>query len=127
MSNAERSHTEPDAAERACQKLLDRLAKLITAQGSQALVSRALHLTRAEFPFLQRLEPGVTGEPFVRGLATSAEGTESGQVHAGLNTLLGTLIGLVALFIGEHLMARLLLEVWPDATTPEATQSESRY
>jgi hypothetical protein len=82
---------EPEAAERACRKLLERLAKLITPRGSQALLTRAEYLARADLT------------------ADDAD-------------LLGTLVGLVALFIGEHLMARMVLEVWPDAPLLKASQ-----
>jgi hypothetical protein len=112
----------PDAAERACQKLLDRLAKLITASGSQALLARALHLSQADFIFLQGIEPGLTPETYLAGLRQSAGGRDPALVARGLATLLAIVIELVALFIGEQLMARLLLEVWPDLPVFQPTQ-----
>src|ERR1700674_2888492 len=111
-----------EAAEQACQKLLKRLARLITPNGCRALLSRALHLARPDYKFLRGIEPEPTPGTYLAGLHKRAEGTDAVQVHAGLASLLGTLIDLVALFIGEHLMARLLLEVWPDLPVLQATQ-----
>ena len=42
----------PAAAERVFEKLSKRLAQLITLVGSDALLTRAVHLSRVEFPFL---------------------------------------------------------------------------
>ncbi len=126
MSAAGDMLAEPEAAERACRKLLDRLARLITPRGSQALLSRALYLARADFTFLRGIEHVSTAETYVEGLARSADGTDPGQVHRGLTTLLGTLIGLVALFVGEQLMTRMLLEIWPAAPLLKATQPAAR-
>jgi hypothetical protein len=117
---------EPEAAERACRKLLERLGKLITPRGCQALLARALYLTRADYTFLQGIEPGSTAETYIDGLPGCADGIAPDQVHRGLVALLGTLIGLVALFIGEHLMARLLLEVWSDAPLLKAPLPNAR-
>lgn len=125
MSDARDTLAVSAAAEQACQQLLERLARLITPNGCRALLSRALHLARADFKFLRGIEPGQTAGRYLEGLSKSADGTDAGQVRTGLTSLLGTLIGLVALFIGEHLMARLLLEVWPNLPVLEPPQPAS--
>jgi hypothetical protein len=99
------------AAEAVLDKLLRRLARLITPIGCQALLSRALHLTRAEFPFLRELEAGLTDDVWIEGLRQSVDGMDPGQARDGLVALLATLIGLVVAFIGEDLTWRLLLEL----------------
>ncbi|MDQ6669795.1 MAG: hypothetical protein M3069_03445 [Chloroflexota bacterium] len=114
LSGAGDVQAESEAAERACRKLLDRLARLITPLGCRTLLSRALYLARVDFPFLPGVEPGVATETLASEIGKSAAGIDRAQVHIGLITLLGTLIGLVALVIGDQLMSRLLLEVWPN-------------
>jgi hypothetical protein len=122
MSDARDMLGVSEAAERACRKLLDRLARLITPSGCQALLSRALHLAQADFRFLRGIQPKVTAGTYLEGLSESAEGTDPGQVHRGLVSLLGTLMELIALFIGEYLMGRMLLEVWPDLPAGDPTR-----
>lgn len=123
MSDAREMLAEADAAERVCQKLLDRLARLITQSGCQALLARAMHLAQADFRFLRGIQPIPMAGTYVEGLRESAEDTDPGQVHRGLATLLGTLIDLIALFIGDYLMGRMLLEVWPDLPVPDPTSA----
>lgn len=123
MGDAQDALRIAEAAERTCQKLLDRLAKVITPSGCQALLSRALRLARADFRFLSETEPGHTAGAYLEGLRKRAEGVDQGQVDRGLAALLGTLMELTALFIGEYLMGRMLLEVWPDLPVHEPSQS----
>jgi hypothetical protein len=102
------------AAEGACQKLLERLAKLITSGGCQAVLARALRLTGSDFQFLRGVEPGRAPGAYLEGLTARAEGTDPDQVERGLASLLAALLELTALFIGDYLKGRLLLDVWPD-------------
>lgn len=106
--------TVPEAAERAFRKLLDHLARLITPSGCQALLLRALHLTQSDFRFLRATGPGLTTGAYFHALGKRAEGTDPEQVQRGLAALLGTLMELTALFVGDYLLGRLVLEVWPD-------------
>jgi hypothetical protein len=107
-----------DAAEHVLQKLLRRLAKLITPIGCQALLSRALHLSRADYPFLGELHAGVTDDAWLEGLHHSVESLDPLEARAGLAALLGTLIGLIMLFIGEDLTWRLFLELGWEVPMP---------
>jgi hypothetical protein len=122
MSDAGGGLAIGDAAERVCQKLLDRMSRLITPSGCRALLSRALHLVGADFAFLRGIEPGSLAQPYLEGIGRSAQSTDAGQVQRGIAALLGTLIELVALFIGEYLTGRLLREVWPDLPVPEPSR-----
>jgi hypothetical protein len=99
-----------EAAQRVLRKLLRRLARLITPIGCQALLSRALHLARVDYPFLGQLEAGVTDDAWLPGLQSGVDGLDAGLARDGLAALLGTLIGLVELFIGHDLTWRLLLD-----------------
>jgi hypothetical protein len=105
----------PEAAERACQKLCWRLATLVTMEGSQALLARALHLARAEFPFLIGVQAGLPPAVCLDGLRDSAGRAEPAEVRAGLTTVFAKLIGLLATFIGKALAWQLVRDVWPDA------------
>lgn len=112
----------PEAATQACQKLLDRLARVITPSGCHALLTRALTLARTDFRFLRGIQPEPTAGTYLHGLQQRAEGTDPGQVYRGLASLLGTLIELVALFIGDYLTGHMLREIWPEAPMLELTQ-----
>jgi hypothetical protein len=123
-----------EVARRVCEKLNQRVAELITPTASEALLSRAIHLTRSDFPFLGCGHPGHTPEAFIVCLAESAAAVESNLALEGFAALFGTLIGLLALFISEDLTFRLLRGIWPElpiaasigataATNVEATNS----
>jgi hypothetical protein len=99
------------AAERVGQKLSRRLSRSVSAAGSQAMVSRALHLTRAEFPFLEGVCAGTPPEACFEGLIERVHNVEAGEA---LVALLGTLLDLLVGFIGEDLTMRLVREVWPE-------------
>jgi len=120
--NAEDVLGVADAAERACQKFLDRLARLITPSGCQALLSRALYLAQADFQFLAGIDRDLAAAAYLDGLRHRAEGADPRLVHRALAALLGTLIELTALFIGVYVLWRLLLEVWPELPMPDHLQ-----
>jgi len=54
-------------------------------------------------------------------LTDSAAGADPAHVRRGLGALLGTLIELVVLFIGDYLTGRLLREIWTDVPVLEPT------
>jgi hypothetical protein len=100
------------AAERAFEKVSQRLAQLITPLGAEALLMRAVHLSRSEFPFLGDI-PGGTTPSLIERLRETAVTVEPSQAHEGLVSVLGSLVGLLVAFIGEDLTFRLLRDVWP--------------
>ncbi|PZR99203.1 MAG: hypothetical protein DLM70_15780 [Chloroflexi bacterium] len=104
----------PAAAERAFQKLCRLLAELVTRTGCQALVARALHLTRFEFPFLAGVRATTNRDVPLEGLQESLGDVEPAHAHEGLVLLLANLIALLVTFIGEGVTLRLLADVWPD-------------
>lgn len=109
----------PDAAERAYQKLCQRLAQLVTMAGSHALLARALHLARVEFPFLEGVRPCPPPEFCLEGVRERVRGVEPTMAQHGLASILASLIGLLVTFIGEDLALRLVRDVWPDVPLAE--------
>jgi hypothetical protein len=102
------------AAERACQKLSAGLSRTVSTTGSQALVSRALHLARAEFPFLEGVTAGLAPGRCYEGLIESTRDVEAAEVATGLVAVLARLLDLLVKYIGEKLTLRMVWEVWPD-------------
>jgi hypothetical protein len=109
----------PDAAERACRKLCRHLAKLVTMAGSHALLARALHLAKVEFPFLEGVQSCPPPEVCLDGLRERVRGVEPALAQRGLAAILASLIGLLVTFIGEDLALRLVGDVWPDVPPAE--------
>jgi hypothetical protein len=102
---------DPDAAlvaaERTCQKLCTRLAKLVTAAGCQSLLARAIRLAAAEAPFLRGVRAGTIPGPCLENVQDSARGATCQQTQAGLLAVVAHLLGLLAVFIGEGMTERL--------------------
>jgi len=108
------------AAERTCQMLCIRLAKLVTAAGCQSLLARAIHLAAADAPFLRDVRAGMVPGACLEGVqesthAAMADGATADQTRAGLEAIITHLVNLLALFIGPDLTGRLVHDVWPDA------------
>ena len=112
--NPERPLAAPAAAERVFEKLSKRLAQLVTLVGSDALLARAVHLSRVEFPFLDGAQITRSDDSLTLRLGDSGKGAESGQVAEGFEAVLAILIALLVSFIGEDLTLHLLREVWPE-------------
>lgn len=119
---------EPDApglpatADRVCQKLSRRLSTLVKPAGSQAILSRALHLARREFSFLEGVHAGTVPEACFEGLGECIREVDAGEAGKGLLAVLGIFLDLLVGFIGEDLTLRLLLEVWPTLPLREPSQ-----
>ncbi|MGD9892654.1 MAG: hypothetical protein AB7R89_13470 [Dehalococcoidia bacterium] len=104
----------PDAAERACQKLGRRLTRLVTEVGYQALLARALHLARGEFPVLDEVRAGRLADVCLDGLPARAA-VEPATLREALTAVLAAIIGLLVTFIGGDLTLRVVHDVWPEA------------
>jgi hypothetical protein len=111
------------AARQVLDKLGQRLALLITPMGSAALLRRAIHLSRAEFSFLDAVEAAPNTHSQIEMLCETASAVEPSQAHEGLVAVIGTMVALLELFIGERLTFRLLSELWPELAIPEPVQS----
>jgi hypothetical protein len=112
-------HREPidlaAAAEAACRKLGHRVARLVTFVACQALLARALHLARRDFPFLEGVRPGPSPDVCLEGLAERLRGVEHARATEGLAAVLANVLGLLATFIGDEITMRLVRDAWPDA------------
>ena len=102
------------ALERSCQKLCVRLAKLVTATGSQALLARAIRLAAADAPFVGGLRAGVVPAACLEGVHDATRGVPPELAQTGLVAVIAHLLGLLVTFVGPDLTARIVGEVWPD-------------
>jgi hypothetical protein len=118
MGAAEGGMAGSAAAGRVFEKLSQRLAQLITPVGSEALLTRAVHLSRTEFPFLARAQAAPNTVSLIDRLRDIAASVEPSQAHEGFVIVLGTLVGLLESFIGKDLTFRLLRDVWPELPLP---------
>jgi hypothetical protein len=84
------------------------------------MLSRALHLARHEFSFLEGTRAGLRGS--FDGLEESLRGVDAGAADDALLTVLSSFIDLLVGFIGEELTLGLAAEVWPDLALREAIQ-----
>ena len=102
------------AARRLCEHLARHLSSLVGDAGVAAIYSRSLHLVQRQFP---GVTPGPTSNQ-AEGPFTHAhqflEHQESAVATEAAVSLLTTVSGLLASFIGESLTTRLLREAWPD-------------
>jgi hypothetical protein len=102
------------AVERICQKFFQHLARVTSLAACQSLLSRAVHIPRLEFAFLQGVRIGSEANPLIDGLHASLAGVDPAHARAGLEAALGTFFDLLAAFIGEELTLRMLRDVWPE-------------
>ncbi len=105
-----------DAAERICGKLYGELAPLIGIDGLTAIVAHALHLVQAEFPFLRGAKVERQPEDCLKGLRESAQGLEPAELRRGIVAFLASVVWLLATFIGEAMVLRLIARAWPDVS-----------
>lgn len=95
-----------------CQKMRPSLTNLMGNSGFRPLLLRALAIAAAEAPTLRAVQvradgslegPGAREEP----VAPAVDAAEAGTV------LIAHVLGLLAAFIGGHLIVRMVREVWP--------------
>jgi hypothetical protein len=113
------------ATERVLHKLDPGLSRLATPGGSQALLSRALHVARAAFPFLHGVRAAATPDLCLQGLSEHIVGLDAAEVASGLQALLGVLVDLVIGLIGEDLTIAVVRGAWPELPPIKATHSLS--
>ena len=107
------------AAERVGQKLCRRLSRLVSPAGSEAIVSRALHLARQRFPALGDVRPGRVPELCFQMPEKDMHELDADELADGLVEALCIMLDLLRLFIGHDLTLRLVREVWPDQALGE--------
>jgi hypothetical protein len=114
-NDADGADAIPTAAERTCQKLCVRLAKVLTAAGCQSLVARAIHLAATDAPFLRGVRAGMIPAPCLEGVQEGTRNVSPDLARAGLVAVVAHVLGLLAMFVGDDVTARLVRDVWPDA------------
>jgi len=110
---------EIDLAELVVGKLAPQVTVLVTAAGYRALLSRALRLAQADFPLLDGVQVGTVG-----AYIDLPRVEDGGAGDDSVVALIGTLIGLLATFIGADLTDRLIRDAWPEAPL-QRTASDS--
>jgi hypothetical protein len=93
------------------------LSTLAGASGFRALLVRALMLAKAQVPSLSAVQVKPDGSLEGLNKLRNNEDAEAGVV------LIAQLLGLLVAFIGESLMLRILLDVWPGFTIFDARSS----
>jgi hypothetical protein len=101
-------HNTP-AVFRVSEKLRNPLSALAGAAGFRTLLARALALAKMHAPGIGAIQVNTDGS--LEGLSKLDDDGESAE--AGV-LLIAQLLGLLGLFIGENLVLRLVLDVWPD-------------
>lgn len=110
------------AAERVCQQLFRPLSRLVSAAGSEAMLSRALHLARVEFPFLEGVRAGQGPPACLEGLSERLRLVDADEAGRAMVAVVRILLDLLAVFIGEELTLRLVREGWPDLPIHEPSR-----
>jgi hypothetical protein len=114
-------HEPAEAVAQAGDKLRDRLGRIFSEMGVDALLRRAVHLAATDFPFLD--EPGASnGLDGITALRTALQTREPGEAEAAAVTVFGHVFGLLARFIGEVLTMRVISEAWPETITDRPTR-----
>lgn len=102
------------------------LSPIFGQQGVSALFRRSLHLARAQYPWLQEMNPGTTAASDFDALRAILTQREPLLVLEAHSWLLKTFCGLLAKLLGEALSQKLLQPVWLRTTietpTPYAPQ-----
>ena len=99
---------------RVSEKLRRPLITLAGAAGFRALLTRTLALTKVHTPDVAALEVRPDGS--LNGLTNFKNDGQAAEV--GIQVI-GQLLDLLVIFIGDQLVLRLVLDVWPDL--PPAT------
>jgi hypothetical protein len=126
LEHALASHTEPEAVagaiEGAVRRLCEGVSGLIGPVGLLALVRRATHLSRREFPWLDQLEVQVGQVMALQGLSECVRTQGREQAMDGATLLLSHLLELLCTFIGQDLTLRMVRRGWP--TLVETSHNE---
>jgi hypothetical protein len=102
-------------------------APLIGQAGVEALMSRAVHLARRQYPWLGSDRPDSPeheGDTFAQ-VARCLEQAEAAIAGNAAGAIFGLSAGLLATLIGDGLTASLLYKAWPDAFPMPAKRSDN--
>ena len=111
------------AIEFCCQRLHDRLDRLIGPGGFRALLNRALYLAKKKYAWLEGV--GIEDYPGCefKDLREAVKGKKPADVNEACTLILANVIWLLVTFIGEDITIGLIQEAWPDVRTDIAASS----
>ncbi len=90
------------------------LSRLLSPVACQALLSRALYLTRPQFRFLEEVRAGTPPGACLERMGERMRDVDAGEAGKGILSVICTLLDLVVRFIGEDLTLRVVRQVWTD-------------
>jgi hypothetical protein len=100
-----------DGLLRAYEKLCFQLSSLLGRSGVEALVSRALALSKENHPWLKAVRINADGS--LSGFRETSANPELEQsVEAGME-LVARIVGLLVCFVGKSITLQILKEAWP--------------
>ena len=100
------------AFDRLCAALRARLNPIFGKVASTALFIRAVHLTSAEYPWMNDVLPADADSCSVDALRALDGVIDAKVVQTGLAAVLARVIGLLSEFIGEDVVMPLVSEAW---------------
>ena len=114
-------------AQRTYEDLSDVAAPLIGRVGIEALMSRAVHLARLQYPWLgsDRPDSPQHQENAFAEVARCLEQAEAGIAADAAAAVFARSAGLLATLIGDGLTASLLSKAWPDAWPVPSKRSDN--
>jgi hypothetical protein len=105
------SGTKTPAAFPVCEKLRPHLATLMGNTGFRALLSHALERAEADVSSLRVLQVNADGS--LARVDNPEVQADPEELAKGSVVLVGQLLGLLAAFIGETLVLRIVCDAWP--------------
>ena len=97
---------------RVSDKLRAKFSRFVGVAGFASLMSRALVMAQVDAPLLNGVQ--VRADGTFAGIPEFEQNPDSAKVQHAESVLLAQFLGLLVLFIGEALMFRMVLDIWPD-------------
>jgi len=114
------------AAPRVYEKLRMRLSALAGVAGFQSLAFRALTQARPDAPGLRSVEIAADGTLNGLGGADASVDIDNHSADAGGVVLIGRLLELLLIFVGEPLTLNLISDLWPDAALDDRISGKGK-
>lgn len=110
------SSAAAEAMQRACGDLHRILETAIGPAGLQALIDRAIQIAAREHVWLAGVKSGTSADCAVAGLGDAAEDVDFEAAAEGYAALLGAIVWLLIILIGEDLTLRFVRHAWPNVS-----------
>lgn len=98
-----------ETAASVAKKLRERLGRIFSELGSDALLKRAVRIASADFPFLA----GAGGAESIDALRQTLDDAGPVQAQEAADAVFGNVIALLVRFVGYDLTVHAIDEVWP--------------